>query len=104
MKPLPLYKFCEAIEMLATSSRSLQDRLHAAQQSISSVRPEDLPNDELGSAYADFISAIAPMSDASTGAVADRLLELTDEEAEDVADKLFSIYLMLRDFAATSGD
>ena len=70
----------EAIRTLATGSGTIQDRLANAHGAFHSVRVEDFPGD-LGERFRAIIDRFAPAA----------ALKLSDEDAREVADELYSI-------------
>lgn len=91
-------KFGAAVETMATGIGTIQDRLLSAYMTFHPVSVEngDFPTDELKKEYHEIYEALTRVKDDPIkGHVPSTTEKMTDDEAADVARKIYSLHLHL---------
>jgi hypothetical protein len=88
-------KFMVAADMLATSPASLQRRLEGAYRSLIDVDPEDFDDREMRATFKQILSRITRIQDGQIGSIAATCRQMSDQEAAEVADFMFSLFLRI---------
>ena len=96
MKFTSLYeKFMVAVDVLATSPASLQKRLEGAYRSFIEIEPKDLDDDEMQATFEQIRSRLTRVQQGQIDAIAATCREMSDQEAAEVADFIFSLFLRI---------
>ena len=96
MKFTSLYeKFMVAVDMLATSPASLQKRLEGAYGSFIDIEPEDFDDDEMQATFEQIRSRLTRVQQGQIDAIAATCRQMSDQEAAEVADFIFSLFLRI---------
>ena len=94
MKLSHLYeKFMVAVEVLATSPAFLQRRLEGAYRSF--IDPKDFDDKEMRATFEQIRSRITRVPDEQIGSIAATCRQMSDQEAAEVADFIFSLFLRI---------
>lgn len=84
-------KFACAVRTLATSAAPIKDRLHRAFLSLHPIFEADMPSQELRQTSRLLLNEFSKVQDPFRGNVVATLEQMTDDEAEKVADLIWSI-------------
>ena len=96
MKFTSLYeKFMVAVDVLATSPASLQKRLEGAYRSFIDIEPEDFDDDEMQATFEQIRSRLTRVQQGQIDAVSATCRQMSDQEAAEVADFIFSLFLRI---------
>ena len=96
MKFTSLYeKFMVAVDVLATSPASLQKRLEGAYRSFIDIEPKDFDDDEMQATFEQIRSRLTRVQHGQIDAIAATCREMSDQEAAEVADFIFSLFLRI---------
>jgi hypothetical protein len=96
MKFTSLYeKFMVAVDVLATSPASLQKRLEGAYRSFIDIEPEDFDDDEMQATFEQIRSRLTRVQQGQIDAIAATCRQMSDQEAAEVADFIFSLFLRI---------
>ncbi len=96
MKFTSLYeKFMVAVDVLATSPASLQKRLEGAYRSFIDIEPEDFDDDEMQATFEEIRSRLTRVQQGQIDAIAATCRQMSDQEAAEVADFIFSLFLRI---------
>ena len=96
MKLTELYeKFMVAVDVLATSPASLQKRLEGAYRSFIDIEPKDLDDDEMQATFEQIRSRLTRVQHGQIDAIAATCRQMSDQEAAEVADFIFSLFLRI---------
>jgi hypothetical protein len=89
-------KFGTAVQSLATSSSSIQDRLHSAFMSFHPVQARDFKEPEVREAYEEIMQRLTAVKDDphSLGTVRVTLNQMSDHEASEIAQLICDFYLV----------
>ena len=93
-------KLLSAIGTMATSPRTLQDRLRTAALTCIAVKEDDLPEGELRDKWNEVqqrLTSVEPTGD--EGSLEATLSRMSDEEAHDVAELFWELFSELGDLA-----
>jgi hypothetical protein len=81
-------KFMVAVDVLATSSAPLQKRLEGAYRSFIDVEPKDFDDKEMQRTFEQIRSRL-------TKAQHGQIKQMSDQEAAEIADFIFSLFLRI---------
>jgi hypothetical protein len=96
MKFTSLYeKFMVAVDVLATSPASLQKRLEGAYRSFIDIEPKDFDDDEMQATFEQIRSRLTRVQQGQIDAIAATCRQMSDQEAAEVADFIFSLFLRI---------
>jgi hypothetical protein len=96
MKFTSLYeKFMVAVDVLATSPASLQKRLEGAYRSFIDIEPKDFDDDEMQATFEQIRSRLTRVQHGQIDAIAATCRQMSDQEAAEVADFIFSLFLRI---------
>ena len=96
MKFTSLYeKFMVAVDVLATSPASLQKRLEGAYRSFIEIEPKDFDDDEMKATFEQIRSRLTRVQHGQIDAIAATCRQMSDQEAAEVADFIFSLFLRI---------
>ena len=96
MKFTSLYeKFMVAVDVLATSPASLQKQLEGAYRSFIDIEPEDFDDDEMQATFEQIRSRLTRVQQRQIDAIAATCRQMSDQEAAEVADFIFSLFLRI---------
>ena len=96
MKFTSLYEnFMVAVDVLATSPASLQKRLEGAYRSFIDIEPEDFDDDEMQATFEEIRSRLTRVQQGQIDAIAATCRQMSDQEAAEVADFIFSLFLRI---------
>jgi len=96
MKFTSLYEnFMVAVDVLATSPASLQKRLEGAYRSFIDIEPEDFDDDEMQATFEQIRSRLTRVQHGQIDAIAATCRQMSDQEAAEVADFIFSLFLRI---------
>ena len=96
MKFTSLYeKFMVAVDVLATSPASLQKQLEGAYRSFIDIEPEDFDDDEMQATFEQIRSRLTRVQQGQIDAIAATCRQMSDQEAAEVADFIFSLFLRI---------
>lgn len=88
-------KFMVAVDLLATSPGSLQRRLEGAYRSLIDVEPRDFDDRDMQTTFKQILSRITRIQDGQVGSIAATCRQMSDQEAAEVADFIFSLFLRI---------
>jgi hypothetical protein len=88
-------KLMVAVEVLATSPASLQRRLEGAYRSFIDIEPKDFGDAELEATFEQIRSRITRLQHRQTDPIAATCRQMSDQEAAEVADFIFSLFLRI---------
>jgi hypothetical protein len=88
-------KFMVAVEVLATSPASIQRRLEGAYRSFIDIEPKDFDDAELEVTFEQIRSRITRFQHGQIDSIAATCKEMSDQEAAEVADFIFSLFLRI---------
>ena len=89
-------KFASAVRDLATSAAPIKQRLHPAFLSVHPIFEADMPSQELRQTCRLLLEEFSRVQDPLRGNVLATLEQMSDEEAEKVADLIWSICVGLQ--------
>ncbi len=89
----PFEKFMVAVDALATSPERLQDRLHSAFMTFHTIRVEDFDDPDMQSALNEIMDRLTKVRDAEKGYVPATVEQMSDEDAKDVAELIFGLFM-----------
>ena len=96
MKFTSLYeKFMVAVDVLATSPASIQKQLEGAYRSFIDIEPEDFDDDEMQATFEQIRSRLTRVQQGQIDAIAATCRQMSDQEAAEVADFIFSLFLRI---------
>ena len=96
MKFTSLYeKFMVAVDVLATSPAALQKRLEGAYRSFIDIEPKDFDDDEMQATFEQIRSRLTRVQHGQIDAIAATCRQMSDQEAAEVADFIFSLFLRI---------
>jgi hypothetical protein len=96
MKFTSLYeKFMVAVDVLATSPASLQKRLEGAYRSFIDIEPKDFDDDEMQATFEQIRSRLTRVQIRQIDSIAATCRQMSDQEAAEVADFIFSLFLRI---------
>ena len=96
MKLADLYeRFMVAVDLLATSPASLQKRLEGAYRSFIGVEPKDFDDEEMRATFEQIRSRLTRVQHGQTDSIAATCRQMSDQEAAEVADFIFSLFLRI---------
>ena len=96
MKFTSLYeKFMVAVDVLATSPASLQKQLEGAYRSFIDIEPKDFDDDEMQATFEQIRSRLTRVQQGQIDAIAATCRQMSDQEAAEVADFIFSLFLRI---------
>ena len=87
-------KFRKALSEMATSAKSLQDRLHIAYMSFDTIKASDFPDAEIRSEFEEIMRRLTAVQDDTErhGVVRVTLDQMSDGEAEELAKLIENFY------------
>jgi hypothetical protein len=88
-------KFMVAVDMLATSPASLQKRLEGAYRSLVDVESKDFDDKEMQVTFEQIRSRLTRVQHRQTDSIAAACRQMSDQEAAEVADFIFSLFLRI---------
>ncbi len=88
-------KFMVAAEVLATSPASLQRRLEGAYRSFIDIQPKDFDDEEMEATFEQIRSRITRVQHGQIDSIAATCRQMSDQEAVEVADFIFSLFLRI---------
>ena len=88
-------KFMVAVDMLATSPASLQKRLEGAYRSLADVESKDFDDKEMQVTFEQIRSRLTRVQHRQTDSIAAACRQMSDQEAAEVADFIFSLFLRI---------
>jgi hypothetical protein len=88
-------KFMVAVDMLATSPASLQKRLEGAYRSLVDVESKDFDDKEMQVTFEKIRSRLTRVQHRQTDSIAAACRQMSDQEAAEVADFIFSLFLRI---------
>jgi len=88
-------KFMVAAEVLATSPASLQRRLEGAYRSFIDIQPKDFDDEEMEATFEQIRSRITRVQHGQIDSIAATCRQMSDQEAAEVADFIFSLFLRI---------
>jgi hypothetical protein len=96
MKLTHLYeRFMVAVEVLATSPASLQKRLEGAYRSFIDIQPKDFDDEEMQITFEQIRSRLTRVQRGKIDSIAATCRQMSDQEAAEVADFIFSLFLRI---------
>jgi hypothetical protein len=88
-------KFWQAVDVLATSDRSIQQRLAYAAQYLIRLKPDDLPEEHRGELNAVLRDLTKETAAGEEGTIEATTRQMTSEEGTKVASRILSVYTEL---------
>jgi hypothetical protein len=88
-------KFMIAVDVLATSPASLQKRLEGAYRSFTDIEPKDFDDGEMQATFEQIRSRLMRVKHGEIDFIAATCTQMSDQEAAEVADFIFSLFLSL---------
>ena len=88
-------KFMVAVEVLATSRASLQRRLEGAYRSFIDIEPKDFDDEEMQATFEQIRSRLTRVQHGQIDSIAATCRQMSDEEAAEIADFIFSLFLRI---------
>jgi hypothetical protein len=88
-------KFMVAVDVLATSSAPLQKRLEGAYRSFIDVEPKDFDDKEMQDTFEQIRSRLTRVQHGQIDSIAATCKQMSDQEAAEVADFIFSLFLRI---------
>ena len=88
-------KFMVAVDVLATSSAPLQKRLEGAYRSFIDVEPKDFDDKEMQDTFEQIRSRLTRVQHGQIDSIAVTCKQMSDQEAAEVADFIFSLFLKI---------
>jgi len=90
-------KFMIAVDVLATSPASLQKRLEGAYRSFTDIEPKDFDDGEMQATFEQIRSRLTRVKHGEIDPIAATCRQMSDQEAAEVADFIFSLFLRLEE-------
>ena len=87
--------FMVAVDVLATSPASLQKRLEGAYRSFIDIEPKDFDDEELQATFEQIRSRLTRVQHGQVDSIAATCRQMSDQEAAEVADFIFSLFLRM---------
>ena len=87
--------FMVAVDVLATSPASLQKRLEGAYRSFIDIEPKDFDDEELQATFEQIRSRLTRVQHGQIDSIAATCRQMSDQEAAEVADFIFSLFLRM---------
>ena len=87
--------FTVAVDVLATSPASLQKRLEGAYRSFIDIEPKDFDDEEMQATFEQIRSRLTRVQHGQVDSIAATCRQMSDQEAAEVADFIFSLFLRL---------
>jgi hypothetical protein len=87
--------FMVAVDVLATSPASLQKRLEGAYRSFIDVEPKDFDDEEMQATFEQIRSRLTRVQHGQIDSIAATCRQMSDQEAAEVADFIFSLFLRM---------
>jgi hypothetical protein len=88
-------KFMVAADVLATSPASLQKRLEGAYRSFIDIEPKDFDDGQMQATFEQIRSRLTRVQDGQIDSIAATCRQMSDQEAAEVADFIFSLFLRI---------
>ena len=88
-------RFMVAVEVLATSRASLQRRLEGAYRSFIDIEPKDFDDEEMQATFEQIRSRLTRVQHGQIDSIAATCRQMSDEEAAEIADFIFSLFLRI---------
>ena len=88
-------KFMVAVDVLATSSASIQKRLEGAYRSFVDIEPSDFDDEEMQVTFGQIRSRITRGQHGPIDSIAATCRQMSDQEAAEIADFIFSLFLRI---------
>ena|SRR5262245_6934525 len=88
-------KFMVAVDVLATTPAPIQKRLEGAYKSFVDVQSEDFDDTEMQVTFEQIRSRLSRGQHGQTDSVAASCRQMSDQEASEVADFIFSLFLRI---------
>ncbi len=88
-------KFMVAVDVLATSSAPIQKRVEGAYRSFIDVVPKDFDDKEMQATFEQIRSRLTRVKHGQTDSIAATCTQMSDQEAAEVADFIFSLFLRI---------
>jgi len=88
-------KFMVAVEVLATSPASLQKRLEGAYRSFIDIEPKDFDDEQMQATFEQIRSRLTRIQQGQIDSIAATCRTMSDQEAAEVADFIFSLFLRI---------
>ena len=88
-------RFMVAVEVLATSRASLQRRLEGAYRSFIDIEPKDFDDEEMQATFEQIRSRLTRVQHGQVDSIAATCRQMSDQEAAEVADFIFSLFLRM---------
>ena len=87
--------FMVAVDVLATSPASLQKRLEGAYRSFIDIEPKDFDDEEMQATFEQIRSRLTRVQHGQIDSIAATCRQMSDQEAAEVADFIFSLFLRM---------
>ena len=87
--------FMVAVDVLATSPASLQKRLEGAYRSFIDIEPKDFDDEEMQATFEQIRSRLTRVQHGQVDSIAATCRQMSDQEAAEVADFIFSLFLRM---------
>ena len=87
--------FTVAVDVLATSPASLQKRLEGAYRSFIDIEPKDFDDEEMQATFEQIRSRLTRVQHGQVDSIAATCRQMSDQEAAEVADFIFSLFLRM---------
>jgi hypothetical protein len=88
-------KFMVAVDVLATNPASLQKRLEGAYRSFVDIEPKDFDDEEMQATFEQIRSRLTSVQYGQIDSIAATCGQMSDQEAAEVADFIFSLFLRI---------
>ena len=88
-------KFMVAVDVLATSPAPIQKRLEGAFRSFVDIEPKDFNDEKMQTTFEQIRSRIARVQYGQIDSIATACRQMSDQEASEVADFIFSLFLRI---------
>ena len=88
-------RFMVAVEVLAASRASLQRRLEGAYRSFIDIEPKDFDDEEMQATFEQILSRLTRVQHGQIDSIAATCRQMSDEEAAEIADFIFSLFLRI---------
>ena len=88
-------KFMVGVDMLPTSPASLQKRLEEAYRSFIDLEPKDFDDKEMQVTFEQIRSRLTRVQHGQTDSIAATCRQMSDQEAAEVADFIFGLFLRI---------
>ena len=87
--------FMVVVDVLATSPASLQKRLEGAYRSFIDIEPKDFDDEEMQATFEQIRSRLTRVQHGQVDSIAATCRQMSDQEAAEVADFIFSLFLRM---------